>query len=300
MSASTPIAAGAAALAGRRVVVLGATSPVGRRIDELARAAGARVVGVARSPAPRGGDWLRADLAQPGALAPLQLGRGDLVISAAPLRTVARALGAGIPEGVELAAMSSASATTKAASPFARDANWAREMIAAEDRLRAAAPGRVRILRPTMIYGSGRDRNIARLARTLARMRLFPMVGGGSGLRAPVHFEDLAAVVVAAAAAPARAEPIHVPGGERLPYRAMVERIAQAMGVRFVAVPLPAGAFRAAGRALSGAGDAGWLMAVCARMAEDLVVPDDAAALNIPRRGFHPDARALGRAEVSP
>gem|GEM_PF-5700971 len=34
--------------------------------------------------------------------------------------------------------------------------------------------------------------------------------------------------------------------------------------------------------------------AVCARMTEDLTVPDDAHILGVERRQFHPDALAVG------
>ena len=52
------------------------------------------------------------------------------------------------------------------------------------------------IVRPTMIYGSARDRNISRLLWFLARWPLFPLVG--NALWQPVYVEDLAEGVVAA------------------------------------------------------------------------------------------------------
>jgi nucleoside-diphosphate-sugar epimerase len=54
------------------------------------------------------------------------------------------------------------------------------------------------VLRPTMIYGSERDRNISRLLRFLARSPVFPLFGNGRALHQPVFVEDLADAVVAA------------------------------------------------------------------------------------------------------
>ncbi len=288
------------ALQGRRVVVVGATSQLGRRILARAAALGACTTGVSRSAVDSTGTggspaWKRVDLAQAGAIAALELRPGDILISSAPLRKLAGAIARSpLPRGVQVTAVSSASTTTKASSPFAADARWSAQMRAAEASIAEAAAGDARILRPTMIYGSGRDRNIARIARALRRFHAFPMVGGGGGLRAPVHVDDLAAVVLAAAMAPAPPAPVHVPGGEVLRYCDMVERIAEAAGVRFVRVPVPVAPFALGGALLSRFGRAGWLLAVCARMTEDLTVPDDAARYGVPRRGFQPDAVAVG------
>jgi len=49
----------------------------------------------------------------------------------------------------------------------------------------------VTILRPTMIYGSSRDRNMYRLVDYLYRHRFFPMFGSGNNLMQPVHARDL-------------------------------------------------------------------------------------------------------------
>jgi hypothetical protein len=44
-------------------------------------------------------------------------------------------------------------------------------------------------------------------------------------------------------------------------------------------------------------GRLGWSFAACARMAEDLTVPDDAAMFGVARRDFQPDERAVGQTE---
>lgn len=54
------------------------------------------------------------------------------------------------------------------------------------------------ILRPSMIYGSLRDRNMNRLIWFLNRYPVFPLFGDGSNLMQPVFVEDLAKGIVAA------------------------------------------------------------------------------------------------------
>lgn len=51
------------------------------------------------------------------------------------------------------------------------------------------------ILRPTMIYGTDRDRNISRLIRFLQRWPVCPVVGDGQRLMQPVYVADLADAV---------------------------------------------------------------------------------------------------------
>ena len=54
------------------------------------------------------------------------------------------------------------------------------------------------ILRPTMIYGSPRDRNVWRLICYLRRWPVIPIVGRGDALQQPVFVEDVARAVVQA------------------------------------------------------------------------------------------------------
>ncbi|MEH7106451.1 NAD-dependent epimerase/dehydratase family protein [Bacillus sp. JJ1764] len=49
----------------------------------------------------------------------------------------------------------------------------------------------ITILRPTMIYGSSRDRNMYKLVDYLYRRKFFPMFGKGENLMQPVHAKDL-------------------------------------------------------------------------------------------------------------
>ena len=287
-------------LRGRRLFIIGFTSPLGQSIASQALVAGAQVFAVSRSipTVSKVSNYcmdIQMDLNVNGSLRKLGLVCGDLVICAAPIRVLARAVtGVEFPSNVCIAAVSSASAITKVDSPFPRDARLSQELLTAEAVVTTAFEGNARILRPTMIYGSGRDNNVAQIVRILTRFHVFPLVGGGVGLRAPVHVDDLAQVAVAAVAANPISNPIHVPGGERLTFREVVRRIAIAANIRYMEIPMPSLPFALGGRHLDNIGRLGRSLAACVRMSQDLTVPDDAAVFGIARRCFYPDNRALG------
>jgi uncharacterized protein YbjT (DUF2867 family) len=68
-----------------------------------------------------------------------------------------------------------------------------RAVVAAEQSLLAGA-GATWILRPTMIYGSARDRNVRLLWRALQRLPFVPRFRGGAAFQ-PVYVDDVAAAV---------------------------------------------------------------------------------------------------------
>jgi nucleoside-diphosphate-sugar epimerase len=103
-------------------------------------------------------------------------------------------------------------------------------ILAEETRLkkRCAERGiKLTLVRPTLIYGCGMDRNISQLLRIGQRMGYVPLARDARGLRQPVHADDLAALAVAALGAETggllEGEAC---GSSTLSYREMVERIA--------------------------------------------------------------------------
>lgn len=97
------------------------------------------------------------------------------------------------------------------------------------------------VLRPTLIYGAGRDRNISEIDRLIRRFGFFVLLGKGQGLRQPVHAADVALACERALQSTGFSGRIYnVTGGERLTYRAMVERIFHARGrkPRILSIPL--------------------------------------------------------------
>jgi len=94
------------------------------------------------------------------------------------------------------------------------------------------------ILRPTMIYGTGRDRNISRLLRFLTRWPIFPLCG--NALWQPIHIDDLADAVVAALDTPATYRTAYnLAGAEPLRFADLVRTAGRAVGRRVVLVRVP-------------------------------------------------------------
>jgi uncharacterized protein YbjT (DUF2867 family) len=69
------------------------------------------------------------------------------------------------------------------------------ELRDAEGRLFSGRPRALTILRPTMIYGSPRDRNMRLLARLIARLPTVPQLAGGGAIQ-PVFADDVADAIV--------------------------------------------------------------------------------------------------------
>ncbi len=112
--------------------------------------------------------------------------------------------------------------------------------VAAEETIAASALDWT-IIRPTMIYGTPADRNMARLLRRLRRVPVLPLPGGGTALQQPVHVDDLATVIVNALDRPATVRRAYDVGGpEPLTLRTVIQEAGRAVGraPRLVPVPL--------------------------------------------------------------
>lgn len=113
--------------------------------------------------------------------------------------------------------------------------------VAAEDAIRDSGLDWT-IIRPTMIYGTPRDRNIARLLRFLQRSPVFPLPGRGDGLQQPIHVADLADVLVESLDVDATVEyTYNVAGPEAIPFRRLVLEAGAAVGRIPALVPVPLG-----------------------------------------------------------
>ncbi|MDM8565280.1 NAD-dependent epimerase/dehydratase family protein [Candidatus Halobeggiatoa sp. HSG11] len=87
------------------------------------------------------------------------------------------------------------------------------------------------ILRPTLVYGCGLDKNITFIANFIRRFGFFPIVGQGSGLRQPVHADDLAkACIQVASSENTINKTYNLTGGQTLSYRDMVITIFKFLG----------------------------------------------------------------------
>jgi len=140
-------------------------------------------------------------------------------------------------------ALSSTSLLTKAESSDPKDRLLSQQLADSEVRLAAwAKKTNVEwvILRPTMIYGLGRDRNVSRISNLISRFGFFPLLGAGKGKRQPVHVEDVATACMLTAIKSTKVNcSYNISGGEILSYREMVGRIFMANNKkpRFIIIP---------------------------------------------------------------
>ena len=238
-------------------------------------------------------DWRQADVAH----APLKglVPSADALIHLAPLPLLTRVL-PGLPDGVSrIVAVGTTSVFTKADARSEADRRLAEQQQEAErvltDFCRQRSV-RVTLLRPTLVYDGRRDKNVTRISRFIRRMHFFPLAAPGTGLRQPLHAADLADACRTAMGSPAVGPAYNLAGGETLSYRAMVERIFQALGRSPRVLPVPLGIYRAAllvarlHPRLSNLS-----LDVADRMNRDLVFDygDAARDLGFRPRSFHPE-----------
>jgi len=173
-------------------------------------------------------------------------------------------------------ALSSTSCFTKANSTDRAEQAIAARLLESEARLQAWAESRGVewvILRPTLIYGMGRDKNIAEIARFINRLGGFPLFGKACGLRQPVHVLDVARACLLVLQSPiAVNRAYNISGGETLTYREMVRRVFTALGRTPRMLNIPLWAFRlGVGLLRCLPRYRGWSLAMAERMNQDLV-----------------------------
>lgn len=230
-------------MASGSVGVLGATSLVGRAAISLLLGAERRVVAFSRRPQADSAESVHWELANAKPTeheVPI-----EQWLCVAPIWVLPDYFPLLERRGARrIVALSSTSRYTKIESGDSSEREVVRRLSEAEATLQAwAERNRVEwvVLRPTLIYGYGQDRNITEIIRVIKRLGFFPLLGKATGLRQPIHAEDVAQASVAALKAPAAAnQAYNLSGGETLPYREMVSRIFVALGrsPRFIRVPL--------------------------------------------------------------
>lgn len=223
-------------------LVIGGSGLVGGYIVDRLVKSGQRPLALSR--APRSGhlvDWHCGDLHHPDALnfppfATLYC-TADAVLLAEALPNLIH------PQLKRVVAFSSTSVITKQDTEVASERAMIKGLAAAEQQIaRICEQHGVgwTILRPTLIYAEGRDTNITPLSRLIRKFGFMPLVGGGPGLRQPVHAEDLAIGAIAAAASDAAVNKFYsLPGPDTVSYREMIGRVFDGLGLprRFVSVP---------------------------------------------------------------
>jgi uncharacterized protein YbjT (DUF2867 family) len=280
--------------------VIGATGLVGECLLSLSTEAGWRVTAYYRgksAPSTEEAEWL--PLPPPGVAAESHPPSEKAVkywICAAPVWILPEYFALLESRGVRrLVALSSTSRFTKKDSSDPEEQAVSRRLAEAEARVQQWAESRGVewvILRPTLIYGFGRDRNIAEIARFIRRFGFFPLFGKALGLRQPIHVQDVAHACLAALEASLAANRAYnLSGGETLAYRDMVIRVFACMDRFPLLLPVPLFAFRIACTLLRlFPRYRHWSAAMAERMNRDMVFDHGQAARDL---AFKPRAFAL-------
>ncbi|ETI69189.1 NAD-dependent epimerase/dehydratase family protein [Neobacillus vireti] len=96
------------------------------------------------------------------------------------------------------------------------------------------------IIRPTMIYGTPKDRNMWRLIKYLKRFPVLPILGSGTYLQQPVYVKDLASVIVSAYENTVSIKKAYnISGAAALTYNDVIDVTGKALGKRIFKLHIP-------------------------------------------------------------
>ena len=174
---------------GRKILLTGAKGVVGKPLHQAMLDEGYEVLPISRKGSDRYICWDMNRSPLPDKYNP------SIMISCSPIWCLSGQIEHLAQRGLKrLIAFSSTSVLTKRRSKSEADRRIAKQIIAAETKIRSVCKAcniALTIIRPTMIYGLGRDQNIFKIAKFIAKWRVAVVAGGGSGLRQPVHTLDL-------------------------------------------------------------------------------------------------------------
>lgn len=263
----------------RHALVFGGSGQIGAPLLDRLHDAGWCVTAVSRTPRndEPGLHWLQGGFDPQGIDVGAELPREvDAIFSCGPLDHFARWYAASRVETGRVLAFGSTSIDIKRGSSDRAERDVAQRLREGEQRVfdtAAARNANATLLRPTLVYGAGRDRTLTRIAELAQRWGRFVLPRNAEGRRQPVHVADLAqAAFDACDATAAHGQAYALPGGETLPYRDMVARVLATLEPppSLIEVPSPLFALALLGaRALGRVG--GFGDAAVARMRSDLV-----------------------------
>lgn len=221
------------------ILIAGATGYTGRFVVEALRTAGHDMRCLVRPGSDvahlkdMGIDLITGDLAQPTGLSGALKGI-DALISVAHIRFSQTLVSACAKAGVSRVVFFS--------STWRFSKVKTQEVTAVADGERAVRTSDLpyTLLRPTMIYGPGDDRNISRLRAILRRWPIMPIFGSGERRVQPVYVADVAQAVVGALTCPeAIGKAYELAGPAPMPYADMIDILAQCQNRVVVKVHIP-------------------------------------------------------------
>lgn len=224
-----------------KVLITGATGFTGSRVVPLLSDSGYEVRCFVRETSDRSRletlpvEWVTGDLSDTEALTSALRGV-DALVNIASLgfghaESILRsAKEAGVKRGIFIS-------TTAIFTQLNADSKSAR--LAAEEAIQASGLSYT-ILRPTMIYGSSRDRNMWRLIRLLRFSPIIPIFGDGESLQQSIFVDDVAqAVLLALQNDITIGKSYNIAGKDPLTYNQVIDTVASALGKRVWKLRLP-------------------------------------------------------------
>lgn len=289
---------------GRYVGVIGASSMIGKALLPMLVESGRLVHAFSRTPhsGQPGIRWHQLP-SFPTGMSRSELQKVEEWVCLAPIKVLMGQLDFLEACGVRrVVALSSTSRFTKVKSSDPAEQALVQHLVASEEQLAKWAGARGVewvVLRPTLVYGFGLDRNVSEITRFIRRFGFFPVLGAARGLRQPVHAADVASACLASLERPeAINHAYNISGAERLTYREMVTRLFAALGRRPRFVEIPLWAFALAVKTVKVIPRfKNWSPAMAERMNQDMAFDHEEAArdLGFSPRPFQPEKQDMPR-----
>ncbi|MFT5572076.1 MAG: nucleoside-diphosphate-sugar epimerase [Cryomorphaceae bacterium] len=229
------------------ILVTGARGVVGVPLVQRLEQDGADFMSISRSSSELSLQWDLSEAANAEQLS--QAAHASTLIHTAPIWLLPQHVSVLANGSLKrIVAFSSTSVLSKQSSPNSAEQVLVRSLADAEESLaeQCATQGiALTILRPSLIYGYGRDENISKIAHFIRKWKVMFLVGKASGKRQPVHADDLVQACLACLQEPKTAgQAYNLAGRDTMSYTEMVERIFVGLGVRPRIIRLPLSAFR--------------------------------------------------------
>lgn len=226
-----------------KVFVTGATGFTGSRAVPLLLAQGFEARCLYRADSDRSAlpqpeiEWVLGDVANRQALSGLMNGTQALVnIASLGFGHADSIVGAAQDAGIRRAVFISTTAIFTQLNARSKAAR-----LAAEESIQKSGLD-FTILRPTMIYGSRRDRNIFRLIEWLRVFPVIPVLGNGEYLQQPIFVDDVAQAVVSCLKDDrAVGKSYNIAGQSALSFNQVIDVIAAQMNRRVWKIHFPSG-----------------------------------------------------------
>ncbi len=225
-----------------RVFVTGATGFTGSRTLPKLLAAGHEVTCLYRISSNRSHfqqaniQWVLGDVADRTGLTGAMAGCDALVnIASLGFGHAGNIVGAALDAGIQRAVFISTTAIFTQLNAASKSVRLEAESIIMNSGLDYT------ILRPTMIYGSPRDRNIWRLVKWLKTLPIIPIMGNGNYLQQPIYVDDVAQAILSTLESKRTIGKCYNIAGEKaITYNEVIDTIGNHLNRRILKIHFPA------------------------------------------------------------